>query len=979
MTSQNTVIDPLQDERLSALLASPDFSIAAYLNTALDLSTSGDESQTTTDEQHRKLEQQMANLALQLQIRTQSCHDEIGRIGAELQAVLPRCCSDVGRVTAGLDGMEMDLTGLIMEDSKSDEKNEDDPLTTLHTLLNLKAHLSSARTILSVASSWDETIRSIPALLAASNDSSQEHGDVTSPSASRHLIDAVEALSTLEAGERVLRVMPSGKEEREEVLTTLRSRTEAMLKPQLLHALKNTETRTALLRQCVQMYGSLGKLDVLKEEYVKARPGEVIGLWFSFGGSSSSAASATGGGNVGESEQNGVDDILEDNAESAVPASSAASTVLPKQQFTDFLPDFYEAVLELLAKERNQARLVFGAELAPSVVAKVLMECFKPIVSSFRTRLENLCPLPNSLGVSSSSAGGIEAIAMTYESTVQFLSLVYDQIEAWDASSCDAQAMIQSNKEDGSNSQELLEMIRNAFLLIASPFTPYQKSLAEVERHPLGAAASIVARDVRSVNSLQDSPERLGDLAPFVFPLAQGECVCRLTAVNMFFVKILEYFCLSIVQIAVVDRFELFNCGYNAPSTFSVIDELLSNHASELAIAMGSLSGNATAGPEFDEQHVHCALEVLRITGVFKRDLISFQSLVRDRLRTMATQMMNTVLDSPNADIPDVLSPAQIRVMLAKEACSPSTSACIDDGTGAKLSLSVVQLRELAGLSSESKINPPLLFPKALDSISRLARSSQSFVFEVCLAIPERHLRGISALPIWKQEGSGVEEDSYGILPQAYITHVGEHMLALVQALEPFASDSEALGLANEVMAGVREVAVQPWKEFVAAAGCSSSRSDDSETLLELMLGNTLTKYLSNEEDDIAESAAQDHEENEEDIDSADSTAFCNLWLDVVGMAVTGRLLERTMRIPRLGKKGAEHLAADLNYIRNVFTALGVTGHPNPLLQYAAQLASMKQEQFQERTRDRDTSSSGALDVICKMEDRMASVRSISL
>ena len=114
MTSQNTVIDPLQDERLSALLASPDFSIAAYLNTALDLSTSGDESQTTTDEQHRKLEQQMANLALQLQIRTQSCHDEIGRIGAELQAVLPRCCSDVGRVTAGLDGMEMDLTRLIM-------------------------------------------------------------------------------------------------------------------------------------------------------------------------------------------------------------------------------------------------------------------------------------------------------------------------------------------------------------------------------------------------------------------------------------------------------------------------------------------------------------------------------------------------------------------------------------------------------------------------------------------------------------------------------------------------------------------------------------------------------------------------------------------------------------------------------------------------------------------------------------------------
>jgi hypothetical protein len=68
-----------------------------------------------------------------------------------------------------------------------------------------------------------------------------------------------------------------------------------------------------------------------------------------------------------------------------------------------------------------------------------------------------------------------------------------------------------------------LETIRDTFLLIASPFVPYQQSLAEVERHPLGEAASIVARDVRSVNSLQDSSERLGDLAPFMFPLAQGK------------------------------------------------------------------------------------------------------------------------------------------------------------------------------------------------------------------------------------------------------------------------------------------------------------------------------------------------------------------------------------------------------------------------------------------------------------------------
>jgi hypothetical protein len=236
-------------------------------------------------------------------------------------------------------------------------------------------------------------------------------------------------------------------------------------------------------------------------------------------------------------------------------------------------------------------------------------------------------------------------------------------------------------------------------------------------------------------------------------------------------------------------------------------------------------------------------------------------------------------------------------------------------------------------------------------------------------------------LPVWKQEGSsggGTGDDSYGILPQAFITQVGEHMLALVQALEPFASDNEALGMASEVMAGVRAVAVQPWKEFVAAAGCSST-VDDSETLEALMVGKTLSKYLFDDGDIVEDAAQENEEEDEEDLDSAASTAFCNQWLDVVGMAVTGRLLERTMRIPRLGRKGAEHLAADLNYIRNVFTALGISGHPNPMLQYAAQLATMDGESIRERIRGRDASSSAALEVIRKAELRIAYVRNISV
>ena len=427
-----------------------------------------------------------------------------------------------------------------------------------------------------------------------------------------------------------------------------------------------------------------------------------------------------------------------------------------------------------------------------------------------------------------------------------------------------------------------------------------------------------------------------------------------------------------------MNRFELLNSGYNAPATLTSIDKLISNHAAELAIAMGTLSTNASnsSGPEFDEQHVNCALEILRIAGVFKRNLRSFELTTRERLRRLSKEMVDTTyLDDGNnaTDIPDELSPVQIRAILAKQACDPNPTY-IDDGTGVKCPTSVVELQRLAG--------QPSLFPKSLDATSRLARSCLSLVFEVCSAIPERHLRGISALPVWKQDGGGgsdgADEESYGILPQAFIRHVGEHLLSLVQALEPFASDADALAQANEVMSGVMDVAVQPWKEFVAAAGCTFTDNEKSQ-LEVLMRGKDLTKYFLDDEDNMDDHEGE-QEEEEDDADTKASAEFCNQWLDVVGLAVTGRLLERTMRIPRLSKKGAEHLATDLNYIRNVFTALGVAGHPHPLLGYVAQLVTLDDSSLRSKVQLRrgDTEVSEALEVIKRAELRIAYVRGIS-
>jgi hypothetical protein len=120
-------------------------------------------------------------------------------------------------------------------------------------------------------------------------------------------------------------------------------------------------------------------------------------------------------------------------------------------------------------------------------------------------------------------------------------------------------------------------------------------------------------------------------------------------------------------------------------------------------------------------------------------------------------------------------------------------------------------------------------------------------------------------------------------------------------------------------------------------------------------------------------------EEEEEDEDDANNegTVFCNAWLDVVGLAVTGQLLERIMRINQLTPRGCEHLSADLNYLINVLSALGVSEHPHPLVNHFAELVMMDEAALKDQimVRDRNLPLSAALRAA---ETRISSMRGIS-
>jgi hypothetical protein len=503
-------------------------------------------------------------------------------------------------------------------------------------------------------------------------------------------------------------------------------------------------------------------------------------------------------------------------------------------------------------------------------------------------------------------------------------------------------------------------------LQVASPFTNYQQRFAELEGKHLQVSTGLVSKDihqaVRSVSStsgleiLQDAIERLKDLAPFIFPMTEGS----------------------------LNRFELLNGGYMVAPALAAVDKIVTSHIGEVGIAIRTMSAAMTADNNrlaevFDEQHVLCALEVLKLAGTFVRDLNNFESKTRDRLSVLAERVAAHIKQEAEVEkassskggkaassfsLPDSLSVVDIDSMLTKVFCGEGTEV-EDEEENHSLSM----LQQLG--AAEETDNPLVaLYPESSEAIKRMAHSCHSFVFDVCASVPRKELSGMSEMAAWKEASSVNEFDSYGTLPQQYITNVGEHMLALVQALEPFAADPQSLAVANEVMEGVRDVALQPWTEFIASAGVFGVESIvdalmDGKEISELVLQNAaLTEEDAQLEDGVSE-------------EEKASAEFCNAWLDVVGLAVTGRLLERVMRIAQLTPKGCEHLSVDLNYLINVFSALGVAGHPHPLVSHLAELANLPDDDLKNHVlqRDRSDSLQAALRAV---EARIALLRGLS-
>lgn len=268
----------------------------------------------------------------------------------------------------------------------------------------------------------------------------------------------------------------------------------------------------------------------------------------------------------------------------------------------------------------------------------------------------------------SNETWSLDAICSVYEATLQFLSQCYEQL----ANNLDPSAPTSvSSTGNFEGAIAAYNHITSAFIFVASPFAPYQQEFSKLEKKHCDVVSESVARDVQSVvggrslgadlASLQGTVDRLQILASSVFPLAG----------------------------AAVSRFELLNCGYHTNEAVAAIDELLARHTGEIAIAVSTLRTSMAANEDmlaqkFDEEHVQCALEILKVAGGMKRDVSTCEAKTKGVFHEMLKRLehFSDSFEAESGDafeLPNSMPSTDVALIIARDTCSDKDSS--DDAT----------------------------------------------------------------------------------------------------------------------------------------------------------------------------------------------------------------------------------------------------------------------------------------------------------
>lgn len=634
-------------------------------------------------------------------------------------------------------------------------------LRHLVTLHEAKTRLRSCSQALVEAARWGRNVRACfavvedPALLAQTLKGKSGEAEAL-PSRVREMQKSLDVLKDL-----------PGAWDRKQTMERLCAQIEAAVQPRLASSMGGEELGdVAPLRWCLDVLASVGRAELVRDEFCRSRPAHVHRVWYAYGGDEEGAYAA-------------------------------------------WLDSFYGDVLRMLQRESRNAKELFGSEMVVEVLLALLHNTLEPLTKSFRDRL-----------VPSGTDFNLGRLLRCFQATRGFAGQL---VQLFRSLETDLGVSLAEGDDAGASVENMLRVVFEPYRVY---FTDYARFSSEALTDSLLrlVPAFNAKRNRLHSDELDDELEAQaeGDAAPldeFSQHLEEAS-EAAWALVDESLQQCYEFTGGAAFPEAVeavgtaVQQFTLALSATMPAMRKACKAEPLSRGDSATGVVLVS-------APDWSQ--FHASLTLLKSCGTLESELCALDSRVRVRMREQLVQFFGEASgsssprsrrkkshDGAGLSLADLVDPAKLVNAVAK--------AWLHDEDPSRQTLfhqfEMELLDHSAGAAgfdaTVSRYPTASLLDEAQRAVRSWTKDAQLLTYDTVFLPIARGLETLPGNESWRKMPDAALGDlpTFSMLPQDYITMVADLLLSLLPQLEPFA-ESSSLENAFVASRGAQEVCVQ--------------------------------------------------------------------------------------------------------------------------------------------------------------------------
>jgi hypothetical protein len=441
-----------------------------------------------------------------------------------------------------------------------------------------------------------------------------------------------------------------------------------------------------------------------------------------------------------------------------------------KDQFVQWFEMFFDKVAGLISDESGNAELLFGKERSQEVLSALLEQTLSPLSQ----------PLSKRLNFTKSTVSCTEAYLILDEHSRKIMSLL-----------------------EGASTQRLPKVLYAIYGGFVDYLDVYGEAEGDDVRRELSSFLELVSISKVSSSYNDDNNVEKGGIDDELFGDSNQEDFSEtlnlysnrlVDAADSVYIPVSNALTRAVTLMGGLRVKPVFRSTASALSSYT---KQLNSKVNELRIACGLTSdineNNSEDMKNFNENWsqrleenelagntvlIPAVLRALQAAGRLSIRLREIDSLSIELLSTLSVSLFRDV--SLDRSVANAINSNNIRIGSAFANYTLQNDPNMSS-----------ELRIFLSTSSHSH---NAIFSSVTPHLNKLKTSAGTLLFDLCINIPKKVLSELSTEGIWQDDSISYSKTpiSHNLLPQPAITHVGEHMLSLVQELESFSS-SDAL------------------------------------------------------------------------------------------------------------------------------------------------------------------------------------------